>query len=97
MLVASEAAFLQNYLAVGTWILDGSSIECHEKTHQRFSLSGVKFESHGRPKFLGGNLLGAGAVENEFFTLLCEQSLLRSSSICLGRLKGTLLAGYFHP
>jgi len=41
MLVASKAAFLENYLAVGTWILDGSSIECHEKKRQRFSISGV--------------------------------------------------------
>jgi len=27
------------------WILDGSSIECHEKERQRFSLSGVRFGS----------------------------------------------------
>ena len=31
MLVASKAAVLKNYLAVSTWILNGSSIECHEK------------------------------------------------------------------
>jgi len=31
MLVASKAAFLENYLAVSTCILDGSSIEYHEK------------------------------------------------------------------
>ena len=43
MLVASKAAFLENYLAIGTWILNGSSIECHEKKHQPFSLSGVRF------------------------------------------------------
>jgi len=46
MLVASKAAFLENYLAVTTWILDGSSIECHEKKRQRFSLSaGARFGS----------------------------------------------------
>ena len=28
MLVASKAVFLENYLAVSTWILNGSSIEC---------------------------------------------------------------------
>ena len=33
MLVASKAAFLENYLAVITWIFNGSSIECHEKKH----------------------------------------------------------------
>ena len=32
-LVASKAAFLENYLAVSTWIFNGSSIECHEKKH----------------------------------------------------------------
>jgi len=35
---ASKAAFLENYLAVSTWILDGSSIEYQEKKRQRFSL-----------------------------------------------------------
>jgi len=45
MLVASKAAFLKNYLAVNTWILDRSSIECQEKKRQRFSLSGVPFGS----------------------------------------------------
>jgi len=34
MLVASKAAFLKNYLVVSTWILDGSSIEYHEKKCQ---------------------------------------------------------------
>ena len=33
MLVASKGAFLENYLAVNTWILYGSSIECREKKH----------------------------------------------------------------
>ena len=33
------------HLAVSTWILNGSSIECHEKKHQPFSLSGVRFGS----------------------------------------------------
>ena len=45
MLVASKAVFLENYLAVSTWILNGSSTECHEKKHQPFSLSGVRFGS----------------------------------------------------
>ena len=44
MLVASKAAFLENYLAVSAWILNGSSIEWHEKKGQPFSLSGVRFE-----------------------------------------------------
>ena len=45
MLVASEAAFLENYLAVGVWILNGSSMEYHEKKRQPFSLSGIRFGS----------------------------------------------------
>ena len=44
MLVASKAAFLENYLAVSAWILNGSSIEWHVKKRQPFSLSGVRFE-----------------------------------------------------
>ena len=60
MLVASKAAFLENYLAVSIWILDGSSIECHEKKRQRFSLSGVRFGS--------GVIQISGAVENELST-----------------------------
>ena len=45
MLIASKAAFLENYLAVSAWILNGSSIECHDKKLQPFSLSGVRFAS----------------------------------------------------
>ena len=46
MLVASKAVvFLGNYLAVSTWILNGSSIECLEKKYQPFSLAGVWFGS----------------------------------------------------
>ena len=45
MLVASKAVFLENYLAVSTWILNGSSIECLEKEYQPFSLAGVRFGS----------------------------------------------------
>ena len=45
LLVASKAAFLENYLAVSTRIFNGSSIECHEKKHQPFSLFGVRFGS----------------------------------------------------
>ena len=44
MLVASKAAFLENYLAVSACILNGSSIEWHEKKRQPFSLSGIRFE-----------------------------------------------------
>ena len=45
MLVALKAVFLENYLAVGTWILNGSSIECLEKKYEPFSLVGVRFGS----------------------------------------------------
>ena len=46
MLVASKAVvFLENYLTVSTWILNGSSIECLEKKYQPFSLAGVRFGS----------------------------------------------------
>ena len=46
MLVASKAiVFLENYLAVSTWILNGSSIECLGKKYQPFSLAGVRFGS----------------------------------------------------
>ena len=45
MLVVSKAAFLENYLAVSTWILNGSSIACLEKKYQPFSLAGVRFKS----------------------------------------------------
>ena len=49
MLVPSKAAFLEKYSAVSTWILNGSSIECHEKKHQPFSLSRVQFGSRAIP------------------------------------------------
>ena len=45
LLVALKAVFLENYLAVSTWILIGSSIECLEKKYQPFSLAGVRFGS----------------------------------------------------
>ena len=45
LLVASKAAFLENYLLVSTCIFDGSSIEWHEKKHQPFSLFDVRFGS----------------------------------------------------
>ena len=46
MLVTSKAVvFLENYLAVSTWILNESSIECLEKKYQPFSLAGVRFGS----------------------------------------------------
>ena len=59
--MALKAAFLENYLAASTWILDGSSIDCNEKKRQRFSLSGVRFGS--------GAIQISGAVENELSTL----------------------------
>ena len=43
----SKAAVLENYLAVSTWILNGSWIECHKKKHQPFSLSCVRFGTAG--------------------------------------------------
>ena len=45
LLVVLKAVFLENYLAVSTWILNGSSIECLEKKYQPFSLAGVRFGS----------------------------------------------------
>ena len=45
MLVASKAVFLENYLAVSTWILNGSSTGCLEKKYQPFSLAGVRLEA----------------------------------------------------
>ena len=45
LLVALKAAFLENYLAVSTWILNGSSTECLKKKYQPFSLAGVRFGS----------------------------------------------------
>ena len=45
LLVALKAIFLENYLAVSTWILNGSSIECLEKKYQPFSLAGIQFGS----------------------------------------------------
>ena len=44
MLAASKAVFLENYLAVSAWILNGSSIECHKEKRQPFRLPGVRFE-----------------------------------------------------
>ena len=45
LLVDLKAVFLENYLAVSTWILNGSSIECLKKKYQPFSLAGVRFGS----------------------------------------------------
>ena len=45
MLVALKAIFLENYLAVSTWILNGSSIGCLKKKNQPFSLAGVRLEA----------------------------------------------------
>ena len=45
MLVASKAVFLENSLAVSTWILNGTSIGCLEKKYQPFSLAGVRLEA----------------------------------------------------
>ena len=41
VLVASKAAFLEDCLAVSTWIFNRSLIKCYEKKHQPFSLFGV--------------------------------------------------------
>ena len=38
MLIASKATFLENYLSVSAWILNGSTIECHDKKPQPSSL-----------------------------------------------------------
>ena len=62
MLVALKAAAHEKYLVVSTWILNGSSIECHEKQHQPFSFYLVFDLKVGQFKFLGENLLGAGGV-----------------------------------
>ena len=70
MLVASKATFLENYLAVSAWIFNGSLIECHEKKHKPFSLSGIQF--------LGENLLGTGALENELSTRLLLKTCSKS-------------------
>ena len=45
LLVALKAVFLENYLTVSPWILNGSSIEYLEKKYQPFSLAGVRFGS----------------------------------------------------
>ena len=45
MLIATKAAFLENYLAVSAWILNGFTIECHEKNRQSFSLSVFDLEA----------------------------------------------------
>jgi len=66
MLVTSKAAFLENYLVVSTWILDGSSIDYHKKKRQRFSLSGFGF---GSRVFDLEAIQISGAVENELFIL----------------------------
>ena len=69
MLIASKAAFLEYYLAVSAWILNGSSTEHHDKKRQPFSLSGVRFGSRAI-LFLGENWLRAGPVKNELSTLV---------------------------
>ena len=61
MLVTSKAAFLENYLAVSTWIATRKSINV--SVYLVFDLEA------GRFKFLGENLLGAGAIENDLSTL----------------------------
>ena len=71
MLVASKAAFLENYLTVSTWILNGSSIECHEKKRQRFSLSGVRFGSGS--KFLERSKMSFPPLI-PFYNVQCKQS-----------------------
>ena len=46
-----KAAFPENYSAVSVWILNQSSIKCHEE-HQPFSLSGILFR--GRVILISG-------------------------------------------
>ena len=46
-----ENCISQFYLAVSTWILNGSLIECHEKKHQPFILSYVWFGSRAIQNF----------------------------------------------
>ena len=43
--LAWKATFLANYLAVSAWILNGSSIECHEKKRKTlvFDLEARRF------------------------------------------------------
>jgi len=53
----SKAVFPENYLEVSTWILNEFSIECREKKHQPFSLSGVRF--------------GSRAIEIYFWVKIC--------------------------
>ena len=64
-----QTAFLENYLAVSTWILNEFSIECQEKKNQPLSFSGVWFG--GQAIQISGchDLLAAGAVENELSSL----------------------------
>ena len=69
MLVASKAAFLENYLAVSTWI----SMDLRLNTMRRsinLSVCLVFDLEAGQFKFLGENLLGAGVLENELSTLV---------------------------
>ena len=79
MLVASKAVFLENYLAVSTWILNGSSIECHEKKHQPFSLSGVRFGSRAI-QISGWNSAWRWAIEN-WLLITCSKSQCKTNQI----------------
>ena len=51
LLVASKAVFLENYLAVSTWILNGSSIECLEKKISTFQFSCCSIWKPGESNF----------------------------------------------
>ena len=66
MLIALKTGFLENYLAVSTWVFNGSLIDCHESINLSvylvFDLEVERF------KFLAENLLGAG-IENKLSTL----------------------------
>ena len=81
LLVTSKAVFLKNYLAVSTWILNGSSIECLEKKYQPFSLAGVWFGS--RVNQISG-LKSAWRSRGLCLTLLlckwCYKWILRSNA-----------------
>jgi len=90
MQVASKAAFLENYLAVSTWILDGSSVECLEKKRQRFSLFGVRF---GNRVFDLEGIQISGAVENELSMLdSCLQRVVTVNAKPTNSLKFAILS-----
>ena len=59
LLVASKAAFLENYLVVGTWILMDLRLNTTRRSINLSVYLVFDLEA-GRFKFLGENLLGTG-------------------------------------